>query len=78
MEFSVFEYVEQGPIMKLLSWNKTDRPPLSEKIVRRYARDLINGLDYCMCDCFKMSVLNCFLILVHKMKVIHRDLKRKF
>lgn len=44
--FLVFEYIERGCLMKLLSFEKTDREPFSENACRKYFRDLICGLEY--------------------------------
>ncbi|EFC42555.1 predicted protein [Naegleria gruberi] len=44
--FLVFEYIESGCLMKIISKDKTDRPAFTEETCRRYYRDLICGLEY--------------------------------
>ena len=44
--FLVFEYIESGCLMKIISKDKTDKPAFAEETCRRYFRDLICGLEY--------------------------------
>lgn len=44
----VLEYVEQGAVLKITANNTSNKPPYSETLVRKYAKELIAGLDYCM------------------------------
>lgn len=42
----VVEYVENGPVMRVLSKDKVDRQPYSEGQARKFLIDLIYGLEY--------------------------------
>ncbi|KAL9658489.1 hypothetical protein ABK040_006029 [Willaertia magna] len=44
--FLVFEYIERGCLMKIVSRDCVDRQPFSEDLCRKYFRDLICGLEY--------------------------------